>query len=156
MPIEPVQSGTTAALSQALQPLELELYQRSGAAGFSVAPQDFAGLLQRQWLQAVHTETSDLQERNTAQRKEFLLKLKVEELALAHACAIGDEKAWEIFLTKYRVKLFDMARQITREETSGRELADSIYAELYGTELKDGVRASKLRHYSGRGSLEGW
>jgi len=35
-------------------------------------------------------------------------------------------------------------------------LADSIYAELYGTTTRDGQRTSKLASYTGRGSLEGW
>ena len=59
-------------------------------------------------------------------------------------------------MTRYRTKLYDSARSITRDDASARELADGIYAELYGTERRDGVRRSKLEHYSGRGSLEGW
>jgi RNA polymerase sigma-70 factor (ECF subfamily) len=35
-------------------------------------------------------------------------------------------------------------------------LADTLYADLYGTTLRDGQRVSKLNSYSGRGSLEGW
>ena len=36
------------------------------------------------------------------------------------------------------------------------ELADSLYADLYGTTTRDGQRVSKLASYTGRGSLEGW
>jgi RNA polymerase sigma-70 factor, ECF subfamily len=35
-------------------------------------------------------------------------------------------------------------------------LADSLYAELYGTRTREGDRVSKLASYSGRGSLDGW
>jgi RNA polymerase sigma-70 factor (ECF subfamily) len=35
-------------------------------------------------------------------------------------------------------------------------LADSLFADLYGVNLRDGVRTSKLLSYTGRGSLEGW
>jgi RNA polymerase sigma-70 factor (ECF subfamily) len=35
-------------------------------------------------------------------------------------------------------------------------LADSLYAELYGTATRDGERVSKLASFTGRGSLEGW
>src|SRR5205085_12526742 len=87
---------------------------------------------------------------------DLLRSLKVEDLALARGCARGNEQAWEVFLTRFREKLFDSARQITREESSARELADSIYADLYGTATRDGVRVSKLDSYTGRGSLEGW
>jgi RNA polymerase sigma-70 factor, ECF subfamily len=88
--------------------------------------------------------------------RELYASLRVEELALARACAAGHERAWEVFLTRYREKLYDIAGYITKESSAGRELADSIYAELYGTTARDGQRASKLASYMGRGSLEGW
>ncbi|HYN15170.1 MAG TPA: sigma-70 family RNA polymerase sigma factor [Terriglobales bacterium] len=87
---------------------------------------------------------------------EFCRGLRLEELALARACAAGHERAWELFLTRYREKLYDAARSITREDSSARELADSLYAELYGTETRAGRRTCKLNYYTGRGSLEGW
>jgi RNA polymerase sigma factor (sigma-70 family) len=37
-----------------------------------------------------------------------------------------------------------------------RELADSIYADLFGLDERDGVRRSLLRYYHGRSSLSGW
>ncbi len=86
----------------------------------------------------------------------FLLTLRVEELALARACAAGNDSAWEIFLTRYREKLYQSALRIAREDSAARELADSLYAELYGTTLREGVRVSKLSSFTGRGSLEGW
>jgi RNA polymerase sigma-70 factor, ECF subfamily len=88
--------------------------------------------------------------------RELYASLRVEELALARACAGGHEHAWEVFLTRYREKLYDIANYITKESSTGRELADSIYAELYGTATRDGQRTSKLASYTGRGSLEGW
>src|SRR5258707_14826088 len=78
------------------------------------------------------------------------------ELALARACAAGHEAAWQVLLTRYREKLYDIARGITREDSRGRDLADSIYGDLYGTSEKDGCRVSRLSFYMGRGSLEGW
>ncbi|HSE50467.1 MAG TPA: sigma-70 family RNA polymerase sigma factor [Terriglobales bacterium] len=87
---------------------------------------------------------------------ELYRSLRVEELALARGCAQGNERAWEVFLARYRAKLFDAGRALARDEATGRELADSLYADLYGTELRDGERRSKLLFYMGRGSLEGW
>jgi RNA polymerase sigma-70 factor (ECF subfamily) len=87
---------------------------------------------------------------------DFYASLRVEELALARACATGNEHAWEVFLTRYREKLYEIAGYITKESSTARELADSIYADLYGTVRRDGERASKLASYTGRGSLEGW
>ncbi len=45
---------------------------------------------------------------------------------------------------------------MTKEDSNGRELADSLYADLYGTSEKEGKRVSRLNFYMGRGSLEGW
>src|ERR1700756_3697018 len=86
----------------------------------------------------------------------FLLSLRVDELALARACAAGSNSAWEIFLTRYREKLYLSALRIAREDSSARDLADGLYAELYGTSTRDGERVSKLASFTGRGSLEGW
>ena len=86
----------------------------------------------------------------------FCRAIKLEELALARGCAAGNEKAWEVFLNRFREKLYDAARRITHEESSARELADSIYSSLYASGERDGQRTSKLEHYHGRGSLEGW
>lgn len=88
--------------------------------------------------------------------RSLYLSLRVDELALARACAAGHNAAWEIFLTRYREKLYLSALRIARESSAARELADTLYADLYGTTTRDGQRVSKLSSYTGRGSLEGW
>lgn len=90
------------------------------------------------------------------QREQLWHELKLEELALARACAAGHELAWTAFLGRYREKLYDIARGITKEDSQARDLADSIYGDLYGTAERDGHRVSRLNFYMGRGSLEGW
>ena len=64
--------------------------------------------------------------------------------------------AWDWFLERYRSPLERMARQITRDDATGSELADALYAELYGLPDREGRRVSKLKYYMGRGSLQGW
>ena len=86
----------------------------------------------------------------------FFLSLRIDELALARACAAGNNSAWEIFLTRYREKLYLSALRIAREDSAARDLADTLYADLYGTSTREGQRVSKLSSYTGRGSLEGW
>ena len=76
-------------------------------------------------------------------------------LLLARAPA-GNNSAWEIFLTRYREKLYLSALRIAREDSAARDLADTLYADLYGTSTREGQRVSKLSSYTGRGSLEGW
>ena len=86
----------------------------------------------------------------------FFLSLRIDELALARACAAGNNPAWEIFLTRFREKLYLSALRIAREDSAARDLADTLYADLYGTNTREGKRVSKLASYTGRGSLEGW
>ena len=88
--------------------------------------------------------------------RSFFLSLRVDELALARACASGNNTAWEVFLTRYREKLYLAALRIAREDSAAHEMADALYADLYGTTTREGKRLSKLSSYTGRGSLEGW
>ena len=93
---------------------------------------------------------------NDNQRAGFFRSLHLFELALAHACALGREVAWERFLRLYRAPLTHAAIAITGSATLGQELADSVYAELFGLRSREGRRASPLASYTGRGSLLGW
>jgi RNA polymerase sigma-70 factor (ECF subfamily) len=127
-----------------------KLYRQAGAEGFGLTPQDFASILQEvagKYLRAYASPPEVL---------ELLTNLRVEELALARSCARGNEAAWEIFLNRYREKLYGAAHSIAREDSAARDLADSLYGDLYGTRTTDGRRISKLNSYTGRGSLEGW
>ena len=92
----------------------------------------------------------------TERKADFCAALRLEELALARACAAGNERAWQDFISRYRRKLHSMALHITRDGAHAAELADSLFADLYGVNARDGVRSSKLASYTGRGSLEGW
>jgi RNA polymerase sigma-70 factor (ECF subfamily) len=91
-----------------------------------------------------------------AQKAEFLRSLHLEDLALATACVLGRELAWQHFLNRYRAPLTQAAVAITGSSTVGHDLADSLYSELYGLREVEGQRRSPLASYSGRGSLLGW
>lgn len=132
-----------------LQALAEELFRKSKGEEFGLNGEAFFRILQE--IAHKYLPAAPLKEIQA-----FCASLRVEELALARACAAGHERAWEIFLTRYRAKLYDIAGHIARESSAGRELADSLYADLYGTTLRDGQRVSKLSFYTGRGSLEGW
>jgi RNA polymerase sigma-70 factor (ECF subfamily) len=129
--------------------LMAELYQKSGGSRFGLGLEQFAAVLKE-------IVGKYLPEAGREECEQLCRSLRVEDLALARACAAGSEHAWDIFLTRYRVKLYDMAGYIARESSRARDLADSIYADLYGTETRDGKRNCKLGSYTGRGSLEGW
>jgi DNA-directed RNA polymerase specialized sigma24 family protein len=93
---------------------------------------------------------------DASQKTDFLQSLRLEDLALATACAFGREVAWQRFLSLYRAPLTQAAVAITGSATLGHELADSLYSEIYGLREVDGERRSPLASYSGRGSLLGW
>ncbi len=134
--------------SAGLESVITELYEKSGNSGLS--REQFAVILNEV---ATKYLPADASARQTA---ELYASLRVEELALARACAAGQERAWEVFMARYREKLYDIAAYIAKESSAARELADSLYADLYGTTSRDGQRISKLASYTGRGSLEGW
>ena len=148
--------GTAAKISSAgwRSALFAEAFSLSGGAAFALEAAAFSAVLEeicRKYLPA------DAGEKET---RAFVEGLRLRELALARACAAGHEKAWTEFLNRYREPLYSAALAITRDDAAGRELADSLYAELYG--IKERVTAegserfSKLATYTGRGSLEGW
>jgi RNA polymerase sigma-70 factor (ECF subfamily) len=81
--------------------------------------------------------------------------LHPDDLELARQCAAGDEKAWERFVRQYRPLLYRAADAL--EPGGGaRELADSLYADLFGLEERDGQRRSLFRYFHGRSSLATW
>ncbi len=85
----------------------------------------------------------------------FIATLHLPDLALACACAAGIESAWDHFVLTYRSELYRAARAMTGE-AAGRELADSLYADLFGLTAKDGLRQSLFRYYHGRARLSTW
>jgi RNA polymerase sigma-70 factor (ECF subfamily) len=127
-----------------------DLYAKSGCEKIGLARESFATILCEVGSKQATAATTESEIRT------FLLSLRVDELALARACAAGNNSAWEVFLTRYREKLYLSALRIAREDSAARELADALYADLYGTNTREGQRVSKLASYTGRGSLEGW
>jgi RNA polymerase sigma-70 factor (ECF subfamily) len=127
-----------------------DLHARSGCEKVGLTRESFAAILCDVGSKYATVATSETEIRA------FFLSLRVEELALARACAAGSDPAWEIFFTRFREKLHLAALRIAREDSAARELADTLYADLYGTNLREGQRVSKLASYTGRGSLEGW
>ncbi len=130
--------------------LVTELYARARGETFGLDANAFAVILQEIAERYLPAEATPGEVRG------LYAGLRVEELVLARACAAGNESAWEAFLLRYREKLYDIALHLAREESAARELADSLYADLYGTGTREGKRVSKLASYTGRGSLEGW
>jgi RNA polymerase sigma factor (sigma-70 family) len=84
----------------------------------------------------------------------YLAALHLDDLCLAGACARGNGEAWDEFVMTQRPRLYAAARAIAGE--NGRELADSLYGELYGVTETGAGRGSLFRYFHGRSSLTTW
>jgi len=85
----------------------------------------------------------------------YVGSLHLDDLALACACAAGHEAAWEQFIFEQRPLLYRSADAL---DPSGgaREIPDSLYADLYGLQNREGEGRSLFRYFHGRSSLATW
>src|SRR6185436_17597148 len=81
--------------------------------------------------------------------------LHLPDLALACACAMGREEAWDHFVREFRPGMYRAADAIDAGG-GAREIAQALYAELFGLKEKDGIRQSVFRYFHGRSSLATW
>ncbi|MCC7180616.1 MAG: sigma-70 family RNA polymerase sigma factor [Acidobacteria bacterium] len=127
--------------------LAARLHRRANAGRWDVPVADFAAALERSAAKV------DAPDATTLERA--LGALHLEDLALACACERGHEAAWEHFVLEYRPALYRAAAAID-SAGDGRELADSLYGELFGLRERDGERQSLFRYFHGRSSLGTW
>ena len=144
-----ISSTANPAMRSAIDELLPDLYGKAACDKIGITRESFAVIL-------TEVGTKYTSSGSEAELRVFFLNLRVDELALARACAAGNNTAWELFLTRFREKLYLSALRIVREDSAAHELADTLYADLYGTTTREGQRVSKLASYTGRGSLEGW
>src|SRR5277367_3859482 len=149
-------AGRAAASQTLVTPLARlqALYAQSNGAHWGLACDHFASALER-------SSQKRLASGNLAPEKldEYLASLHLEDLALASACMESCEPAWEHFVTAYRPYLRTAAAAVLRCSSASAEaceLADSLFAELYG--LTDGARRERslFRYFHGRSSLKTW
>jgi RNA polymerase sigma factor (sigma-70 family) len=92
--------------------------------------------------------------------RSYLETLHHGDLALSCACSAGSSAAWEFFVAQFRQELYRAARAVTGGANAGdadaRELADSLYAELYGLRESEGRRRSLFDYFHGRSKLGTW
>ena len=125
------------------------LYKRANAERWAVPRSRFAAVLERSARKAFASEPA------AAELERYLTSLHLEDLALACACAQGNEAAWEHFVREHRPALYRAADAID-STGGGRELADSLYGELFGLTERDGERRSHFDYFHGRSSLGTW
>jgi len=129
------------------------LYACSHAARWGLSKERFVDALERSVLRRFSGRSP-----SAGEIEAYLLSVHAEDLALACACAEGSETAWEYFFRAYRVSLYSAAGAITgrgADDASARELADSLYAELYGAG-RGNHRRSLFLYFHGRSKLGTW
>jgi RNA polymerase sigma-70 factor (ECF subfamily) len=126
------------------------LHRQADAARWQVTPARLGEVLTASATHALGERAADARavERHVA-------SLHLADLALACACAEGHEGAWEHFVREQRPVLYRAADAI---DPSGgaRDLADAIYADLFGMPKDGGERRSLFRYFHGRSSLSTW
>lgn len=130
-----------------------EAWRRCGAARWPLTESAFAQALNdsvRSWRASLAREPSP------GEVETYLRSLHAEDLALTCACRMGLAPAWEYFIANYRDSLHAAARAIVRDASLAAELADSLYADLYGLDQRSGMRRSLLDYFHGRSSLRTW
>ena len=153
MPPETSIFGFAEFLS-ACAPLLESLYARSNAGRWKVPSDEFAAALYRSALRHFGSTKPA-----PAAAQSYFEALHLEDLALACALRRGSEAAWEHFVASYRPQLQAAARAIVGAGGEARacELADSVYAELYGLDRAGGARKNSLLDYfHGRSKLATW
>lgn len=142
-----VQDGVEVPL-----PLVGRLFARAGADRWQLPMDRFADTLRRSACQHFRTGRP-----TRAELEDYLQSLHLEDLALASACAAGSESAWEHFVREFRPILHAAARAIGGA-SAAPELADAIYAELYGATpgATPETRRSLFDYFHGRSKLSTW
>jgi len=130
--------------------LAARLYDRSGAGRWGLPRDQFAAAVEASVAHAFGDRRPD-----AAEVARYADALHLEDLALAAACAAGLAPAWEHFIAEHRPGLRRAADAID-PTGNARELADSLYADLYGLAGSSDTRRSLFRYFHGRSRLGTW
>ncbi len=126
------------------------LYQEANAGRWNLPPAAFAEALAHSVAKAFGARTPAPDDLDR-----YLATLHLPDLALACACALGQDEAWDHFVTEFRPALYRAADAV--EPGGGaREAADALYGELYGVRERHGERLSLFSYFHGRSSLSTW
>jgi RNA polymerase sigma-70 factor len=129
------------------------LYTASDAAAWNVSESSFTGALWRSVERRFSVDRASISRDNVIR---FLDSLHVRDLALAVGCLLGNPDAWRHLLATYRAPIDAFAHAMLEHSSRASEIADSLWADLYGLRASDGDRRSPLEHYGGRSSLLSW
>ncbi len=135
-----------------------EIYSRCSESypGVTLPREDLKNALVRAAVKYLVGFSKDSNTPSVEEIRTFINELQDRDLFLTLACAHGCEQAWWQFDKLYRSFIERLSRQLVGRGMDANEVIDSVYVELYGTKHVNGVRQSKFRTYTGRGTLKGW
>lgn len=126
------------------------LRDKAQADRWKVPPEVFSNALERSAEKAFTGRAP-----SDADLDSYYDALHLQDLALACACAMGREDAWDHFVNEFRPGMFRAADAID-PGGGARDIAQALYADLFGLKEKDGIRQSVFRYFHGRSSLATW
>jgi RNA polymerase sigma-70 factor, ECF subfamily len=126
------------------------LREKAQADRWKVPPEVFSNALERSAEKAFAGRTP-----SDADLDRYYDALHLQDLALACACAMGREDAWDHFVKEFRPAMYRSADAMD-PGGGARDIAQALYAELFGLKEKDGIRQSVFRYFHGRSSLTTW
>ena len=157
-------NASSVRLTSLSNSLTDQLFADSGAPSWGVTRDAFASALERSAQKHFAQQSV-----TCGKLEDYLRSLHLQDLALACACAHGSAAAWEHFVATYRIYLRSAAVAILRSSATSPaacDLADSLFAELYGlseapsvatsTSTGDRQPRSLFRYFHGRSSLKTW
>ena len=126
------------------------LMQTARASDWKVPAEVFSNALERSAEKAFAGRTPA-----DSELDRYYDSLHLADLALACACAMGREDAWDHFVREFRPGMYRAADAMD-PAGGARDIAQALYAELFGLKEKDGIRQSVFRYFHGRSSLATW
>jgi RNA polymerase sigma-70 factor (ECF subfamily) len=126
------------------------LREKAQADRWKVPPEVFSNALERSAEKAFAGRTP-----SEADLDRYYDALHLPDLALACACAMGRQDAWDHFVKEFRPAMYRSADAID-PGGGARDIAQALYAELFGLKEKDGIRQSVFRYFHGRSGLTTW
>jgi RNA polymerase sigma factor (sigma-70 family) len=148
--VDNLDSMHLTASAQVTPALAARLHGESGAVRWTLPLVAFQAALDASLAHAFADRTP-----SAAEIEQYVKSLHLDDLALAAACAAGHDAAWNHFVLEFRPALYRAADAL---DPSGgaRDLADGLYADLFGLQTSEGARRSLFRYFHGRSRLTTW
>ena len=129
-----------------------DLFRTSNGERWGLSADDFAASLEASVAHAF--PSADTADSDAREIRTYAERLHLEDLALACACLRGRDAAWDHFVLTHRPILYRAADALDASGAA-RELADTLYGDLFGAKVSAEGRAL-FSYFHGRSTLATW